>query len=140
MPTTVSCDCVSRSIIFGNLILIALANMAMVLTVSTSMMFADFRAWAQRIWPWLGKMVSCPYCLSHWTSPVLLFLVRLNSERTTDWGLIGIWRTVVFWGSWTPWHYDPVSYFVYTWALIGTTVILAYGWLRLAGFVVSEPT
>ena len=46
--------------------LTALAIGAIAMTVGKGSIFRRFRAYCRSRLPWLGQLVSCPYCLSHW--------------------------------------------------------------------------
>lgn len=42
------------------------------LTITKSSLFERLREWALERNKWLGKLVSCPYCTSHWVSFALV--------------------------------------------------------------------
>ncbi len=54
------------------LIFLALATSAISVTITRSGVFAKQRSWLLEKNLWLGRLVSCPYCLSHWVSAVLV--------------------------------------------------------------------
>ena len=37
-------------------------------TLTRGSIFADLRMWTIRKSYWLGKLVQCPYCMSHWVA------------------------------------------------------------------------
>jgi hypothetical protein len=47
-------------------LLYSLAVGAVSQTVSTSVLFADFRSWIRLKSEFLGKLFTCPWCFSHW--------------------------------------------------------------------------
>jgi len=54
----------------ATLIVLALANAAIVITLTKSSLFEKFREWLPIIN--LKRLFHCPYCLSHWTSVILI--------------------------------------------------------------------
>lgn len=55
---------------------IALATMAISLTTSRALVFAPFRMWVASKSSWLGELVSCFYCTSHWVAIALVVIYR----------------------------------------------------------------
>jgi hypothetical protein len=55
---------------------LALAATAVSLTITRATIFAAFRAWVVSRSAWLGKLVSCPYCTSHWVAFALVGAYR----------------------------------------------------------------
>lgn len=67
------------------LLFLALATSAASMTVSKAKVFKGIRAWLRGAWPWLGELVSCPYCTSHWVAVVMVAIWR---PRPMDSGLM----------------------------------------------------
>lgn len=54
------------------ILILSLAVSAISVTLARGGVFAALRQWVMDRNEWLGKLISCPYCLSHW---VALFAV-----------------------------------------------------------------
>ncbi len=54
------------------LIILAFATAAISMTISKAKVTAPIRDWALENIPWVGKMLSCPYCVSHWAAAGLV--------------------------------------------------------------------
>ena len=50
------------------LLILSLAISAFSYTISKTIIFKPIRQLICQVWPWAGKLVSCPYCFSHWVS------------------------------------------------------------------------
>ena len=50
------------------LIIISLAVSSASYSISRTEIFKPIRLRICKAWPWAGKLISCPYCLSHWIS------------------------------------------------------------------------
>jgi hypothetical protein len=59
-------------------LIIALAGSAISMTLSKSEIFEKFRDWVVSKNDFLGKLINCPYCTSHYVNFTLLVLC--NSE------------------------------------------------------------
>jgi len=116
------------------LLVISLANMALTITVTRSVMFEKFREWTKGI-----RLFSCPYCFSHWTAFVLVWLTGLGQVDKYD------WRDWVVPGfhSQAVYHFDiiffqhlyvfdPITYFIQCFAVIGLTAFLTYSWIAIS--------
>ena len=94
-----------------SLLVLALANMAISLTLTTSVLFMPFRERIKRKY-WKKQMlinlISCPYCASHW---VAIALISATETR-----------------------FAPVAWVVETFAVVGMTALLAYSWLKISGY------
>jgi hypothetical protein len=55
---------------------LALATAAISVTVSKARVFASARAWIAARNTWLGELVSCSYCTSHWVAIALVAIYR----------------------------------------------------------------
>lgn len=45
-------------------------------TIAKAGLFREFRRTVARYSTWLGELVHCPYCLSHWIAVALVFLYQ----------------------------------------------------------------
>jgi len=57
------------------LIILSFATAAISMTVSKAKVSAPVRSWVASKSVWLGKMLDCPYCVSHWIA-LGLFLIN----------------------------------------------------------------
>lgn len=69
--------------------LLSLANASLAFTVTETKLFAPLRAWAKSRSAFLGEMLSCGYCLGHWTA----------------FGLTALYRVRLWTGPWPPLDY-----------------------------------
>ena len=51
-----------------DLVMLGLATATVSVTISQSKLFAPVRDKVSAGRPWLGELVSCPYCLGHWVA------------------------------------------------------------------------
>jgi hypothetical protein len=58
---------------------------AISLTVTKSSLFERLREWALERNKWLGKLVSCPYCMSHWVSFALVAWYQPRVVQSGAW-------------------------------------------------------
>ena len=58
-------------------ILLSLCVSTISITVTKSRFFLFLRHWANKHGWWLGTLLSCPYCLSHWVSGFLVILLSI---------------------------------------------------------------
>lgn len=63
---------------WSELLLLSLANASIAFTVSETKLFAPLRAWLDSHSPFLGGMISCGYCLGHWTAAGLCLIYRVR--------------------------------------------------------------
>lgn len=57
-------------------VLLAMAVAAMSVTISLSKVFKNLRDNISSRNAWLGELVSCPYCFSHWLSFLAVLVYR----------------------------------------------------------------
>lgn len=55
---------------------LALATAAISLTITKGRIFTSAREWIAGRNKWLGELMSCPYCTSHWVAIVLVAIYR----------------------------------------------------------------
>lgn len=55
---------------------LAVAVAAVAVTVSKARVFASTREWIAKRNAWLGELVSCSYCTSHWVALALVAIYR----------------------------------------------------------------
>jgi Protein of unknown function (DUF1360) len=65
-----------QTMLFGKIILLALAVSSISVTISKSNLFEPIRERLNNWSDFLGELIYCPYCLSHWLSilGVLVFI------------------------------------------------------------------
>lgn len=56
------------------IIFLSLVTSAISITVTKASIFESFREWILRKSKWLGSLVSCPYCFSHWVTIGLVLI------------------------------------------------------------------
>jgi len=68
------------------LIYTSLAVASISLTISRAKIFSPHREWIARRNIWVGDLISCPYCTSHWIS--FIVCLEFDSLVITNWVLI----------------------------------------------------
>jgi len=58
-------------------ILLSLCVSTISITITKTRIFLPLRHWAHKQGWWLGTLLSCPYCLSHWVSGFFVILVNV---------------------------------------------------------------
>ena len=71
--------------IFCIIFLLSLATSSISMTIAESKTCEKMRSFVAKKNEWLGNLVNCPYCLSHWVS---LGLVLVFSPLPGFWGVI----------------------------------------------------
>lgn len=120
------------------LFILSLANFALSITVTRSVMFEKFR---RRFRPdsYLGRLFNCPYCFGHWTASPLVYLSGVSGVDTynwRDWTASGFHSQAVY-------HYDiiffqhlyvfdPITVFIQSFAVIGMSALLSYTWIWIS--------
>ena len=61
---------------FYQVAVLALATSAISVTISKARLFASLREWIASRNEWLGDLVSCSYCTSHWVAIALIAIYR----------------------------------------------------------------
>ena len=59
---------------FQAILILSLPAAAISLTITKSFLFEHLREWVLERSKWFGKLVTCPYCASHWVSFALVAL------------------------------------------------------------------
>lgn len=57
------------------ILLISLAISSISYTISRTEIFKPLRKFICNKFNWLGKLISCPYCLSHWVSFIITIYI-----------------------------------------------------------------
>lgn len=57
-------------------VVLSLATTAISVTISKSEAFSPVRESVYKLSSWLGELVSCSYCLSHWVAFVFVLIYR----------------------------------------------------------------
>jgi hypothetical protein len=83
----------TRMNVLWQILFLALAVSAISTTISLSSLFAPLRRWARRRSKWLGKLLNCAYCSSHW---VAFFAVAWYHPRVFDGWWLANWVVVAF--------------------------------------------
>jgi|ERR1700748_1513376 len=58
-----------------NLIIISLAIASISYTISKGEIFRSIRLFICKHSKFIGQLISCPYCLSHWVSATIMFII-----------------------------------------------------------------
>lgn len=58
-----------------SLLVLAVGVAAAALTIAKGKIFSPLRLWLLEHFPWIGKLVSCSYCLSHWLAAFTIIAV-----------------------------------------------------------------
>jgi multisubunit Na+/H+ antiporter MnhG subunit len=61
---------------FLTTVILAIAVAAVSMTIGRAKVSEGFRSWADNKSAWLGKLVNCPYCISHWIALVAVAWYR----------------------------------------------------------------
>ncbi len=61
---------------FLTAVILAIAVAAVSMTIGRAKVSEGFRSWADNKSAWLGKLVNCPYCISHWIAFVAVAWYR----------------------------------------------------------------
>ena len=64
------------ALVLWQIVILSLATAAISLTISKAKVTAPAREWLARRNKWLGNLVECPYCTSHWVAFALVALYR----------------------------------------------------------------
>jgi len=67
------------------IVMVTVAVATVTVTITRSTLFAPFREWAARQGRLPGKLVGCPYCMSHWVSAVFVLGAHLVLEIPLLW-------------------------------------------------------
>lgn len=70
----------------GTVLVFGLACGTFSATVSQSRLFKPLRDRVERHWAWGGDLVSCPYCLGHWASGMVVLV--LLSYPSVSWVIV----------------------------------------------------
>lgn len=79
-------------------LVIAFAVAAMSFTIAKTKVSAPFRAFVKSKSEWLGGLVSCPYCTSHWLT--LAAVLTFRGDIRLIWGhgffdYMGTWAAII---------------------------------------------
>ncbi|MBI4135980.1 MAG: DUF1360 domain-containing protein [Candidatus Vogelbacteria bacterium] len=73
-------------------VVLALATAAISTTISKGRIFASAREWIIERNEWLGKLVSCSYCTSHWVA--LAFVAIYRPVLIQQWFIVDLFVSV----------------------------------------------
>lgn len=71
----------------GVLVVLGMAVGVVSMTISKASIFERLRVWIDRESEWLGDLVSCPYCTSHWVALVAVIAFEPRPLQT-QWDLL----------------------------------------------------
>jgi hypothetical protein len=57
-------------------VILVLPTAAISVTITRASVFEPLRVWVGQNSKWLGKLISCPYCLSHWVSFLMVAIYQ----------------------------------------------------------------
>ena len=97
---------------FYNILIMAMAVTSCSYTISKAKVFENIRNWIYDRNEWLGKLITCPYCTSHW----LIFALAIN------------YKTRLISGGWL-----PVDYAVTIFAIVTLANLMTYILITLMG-------
>ena len=66
----------------GVLLVLGAACAVIAMTVSKASIFEQARVWLDRKSNWLGDLVACPYCTSHWVAFLFVALFQPRPVET----------------------------------------------------------
>ena len=79
------------------LLLAAMANWQVVETFHHGSLFDTFRAYMEARRDWLGELLTCPFCLSHWTGFVFTAMVVFHLwQPAWRWNDLAVWPLFAF--------------------------------------------
>jgi hypothetical protein len=64
---------------------LSLVTATVSLTLSGAEVFASLRRWCLKWFPWIGKLMKCPYCVSHYVSLALVFYYQPRVVQSDFW-------------------------------------------------------
>ena len=97
---------------------LSLATTAISVTISKSEVFSSTREFIAGISHWLGELVSCSYCLSHWVAIVF----------------VAIYKPVIIE------KYFYIDLIVSMFAIVTISAILSGIIIKMKGFGIQKPT
>lgn len=68
----------------------SLVTATMTLTVSRARVFSFLRKFLNKYLPFLGELVSCPYCLAHWTALFVATAIHFRSHVFLSTGMFNL--------------------------------------------------
>lgn len=101
----------------SEVLVLSLPTATISLTITRSSIFEPFRGKMMQLNKWLGKLVSCPYCLSHWIS----------------FAMIGFYRPIIVQSG-----YYLLDLLVSAFALVGVTMPVAFLMFRSINGMIPE--
>lgn len=82
MLTTIQDNLVANSFV---LLPLSLAVSALSITITKAKVFRWFRKLIQQQSNWLGELISCPYCMSHWFALAMVAVYRPTVVSSRSW-------------------------------------------------------
>jgi hypothetical protein len=92
----------------ADLLVLSLANYAVAITITTSLIFAPVREFVKDHSLFFGNLISCPYCTGVWTASG--FILAAGA------------------------FHNVIDYFINAMAVVGLSALFSYTWIKIAGF------
>jgi len=104
--------------ILFHVIILGVATGAISLVLTKSKMFEKAHEWLEARNTFIGEMLNCPWCTSHW---VALFFTLIYRPLLLDWG----WRPEWMYESWLNYVLTPVDYLVTVMVMVTVASVAA---------------
>ena len=88
-----------------NVLVLGIATGAISLVITKASIFNPMHDWLEKHIPFLGALLDCPWCTSHW---IALFFTLAYRPLLLDWTGRPAWQME----SWFGWFMIPVDYLV----------------------------
>jgi len=100
------------------IVVLGIATGAISLALTKSAVFNCMHDWLEKHIPFLGEMLNCPWCTSHW---VALFFTLIYRPLLLDWTDRPVWMAS------TPlqWFLVPVDYLVSVMVIVAIASVVA---------------
>jgi len=100
------------------IIVLGIATGAISLVLTKSALFNFMHEWLEKRSPFIGEMLNCPWCTSHW---VALFFVIVYRPLLIDWTDRPAWMYT----SWLNYFLTPVDYLVSVFVIVAIASVVA---------------
>jgi hypothetical protein len=104
--------------IFYHVVVLGIATGAISLFLTKSSLLNGFHTWLEKKSPFLGEMLNCPWCTSHWVAG---FFTLVYQPLLLDWG----WRPAWMYTSWLNYAFVPVDYAVTIFVMAAISALTA---------------
>jgi hypothetical protein len=110
--------------ILFHVIVLGIATGAISLFLTQSTLLNGFHAWVEKKSPFIGKMLDCVWCTSHWVAGFFTLVYR---PLLLDWG----WRPAWMYTSWLNYALTPVDYAVTIFVMVVISALTAGAMFRV---------